>query len=199
MVFIFSLLVAVIAFVIWQNAARKVRQNNVSYRSVANLSLPIGIGFSVLTLLQCFTQIPAGHVGVVDFFGIVSDQPLPAGIRLINPLANVVKFSIQTQEHKETMQVLSREGLTIGLEVSALYRLNPDSAARVAAVSRRYLAMEDRELATRCAIVAQTAGWKSGAWPRRRAGGAGVSAIVSPGDGSGPAGAGAGAADARAP
>jgi regulator of protease activity HflC (stomatin/prohibitin superfamily) len=29
------------------------------------------------------------------------------------------------------MEVLSREGLTIGLEVSVLYRLNPDSAARV--------------------------------------------------------------------
>jgi len=29
------------------------------------------------------------------------------------------------------MQVLSREGLTIGLEISALFRLNPDSAARV--------------------------------------------------------------------
>jgi regulator of protease activity HflC (stomatin/prohibitin superfamily) len=29
------------------------------------------------------------------------------------------------------MQVLSREGLTIGLEISVLYRLNPDSAARV--------------------------------------------------------------------
>jgi prohibitin 1 len=29
------------------------------------------------------------------------------------------------------MQVLSREGLTITLEISALYRLNPDSAARV--------------------------------------------------------------------
>jgi regulator of protease activity HflC (stomatin/prohibitin superfamily) len=29
------------------------------------------------------------------------------------------------------MEVLSREGLTIGLEISALYRLDPDSAARV--------------------------------------------------------------------
>jgi prohibitin 1 len=131
MVFIFSLLVAVIAFVVWQNAARKVRQNNISYRSIANLSLPVAIGFSILALLQCFTQVPAGHVGVVDFFGIVSEKPLPAGIRFINPLARVVKFSIQTNEHKETMQVLSREGLTIGLEISALYRLNPDSAARV--------------------------------------------------------------------
>jgi regulator of protease activity HflC (stomatin/prohibitin superfamily) len=87
--------------------------------------------FAVLAILQCFTQIPAGHVGVVDFFGVVSDATLRAGINPVNPLANVIKYSIQTQEHKETMQVLSREGLTIGLEVSALYRLNPDSAARV--------------------------------------------------------------------
>jgi regulator of protease activity HflC (stomatin/prohibitin superfamily) len=70
-------------------------------------------------------------VGVVDFFGIVSDNTMPAGINFINPLAKVVKYSIQTTEEKETMQVLSREGLTIGLEISVLYRLNPDSAARV--------------------------------------------------------------------
>ncbi|MDH3253285.1 MAG: prohibitin family protein [Ignavibacteria bacterium] len=82
-------------------------------------------------LLQCFTIIPAGHVGVVNFFGVVSERTLPNGINFVNPLATVIKFSIQTKEHKETMQVLSREGLSIGLEISVLYRLNPDSAARV--------------------------------------------------------------------
>jgi regulator of protease activity HflC (stomatin/prohibitin superfamily) len=75
--------------------------------------------------------VPAGHVGVVDFFGVVSERALPAGINIVNPFAKVKTFSIQTQEIKETMQVLSREGLTIGLEISVLYRLNPDSASRV--------------------------------------------------------------------
>jgi regulator of protease activity HflC (stomatin/prohibitin superfamily) len=46
-------------------------------------------------------------------------------------MAKVVKYSAQTKEHKENMQVLSREGLTIGLELSVLYRLNPDSAASI--------------------------------------------------------------------
>ena len=93
---------------------------------------------SVLAVLLAFSQffsiIPVGHVGVVDFFGIVSDRTLSADINLVNPMAKIQKFSIQTKEHKEhkeEMQVLSREGLTIGLEISALYRLNPDSAARV--------------------------------------------------------------------
>jgi regulator of protease activity HflC (stomatin/prohibitin superfamily) len=131
MIFILSILIAVVAFFAWRGATSKARQGNITYRSAAKASLLVTSLFTVLALFQCFTQIPAGHVGVVDFFGVVSEQTLRAGINLVNPMANVVKYSIQTQEQKETMQVLSREGLTIGLEISALYRLNPDSAARV--------------------------------------------------------------------
>ncbi|MGA9118169.1 MAG: prohibitin family protein [Bacteroidota bacterium] len=131
MIFIVSLVITAVAIIVWQIARGKVRQNNIAFRPIATMSGVVAGLFGVLALLQCFTQIPAGHVGVVDFFGVVSDQTLRAGINPVNPMATVVKYSIQTQEHKETMQVLSREGLTIGLEVSALYRLNPDSAARV--------------------------------------------------------------------
>lgn len=131
MIFILSIIVAVIAFFVWRNAAGKSRRGNGAYRPIEKVSLLASCVFAALALLQCFTQIPAGHVGVVDFFGIVSEKTLRSGINPVNPMANVIKVSIQTQEHKETMQVLSREGLTIGLEVSALYRLNPDSAASV--------------------------------------------------------------------
>ena len=131
MIFIVSLVLAISALLVWRTARSKVRQNNLGFRSLASLSVLAAVVFGLLALMQCFTQIPAGHVGVVDFFGVVSDQTLRAGINPVNPLSTVVKYSIQTQEHKETMQVLSREGLTIGLEVSVLYRLNPDSAARV--------------------------------------------------------------------
>jgi regulator of protease activity HflC (stomatin/prohibitin superfamily) len=131
MIFIFTVVVTIAATIIWWGSRSKLRQNNIAFRSIARGSAAVAGVFAVLSLLQCFTQIPAGHVGVVDFFGVVSDQTLRAGINPVNPMAYVEKYSIQTKEHKETMQVLSREGLTIGLEVSALYRLNPDSAARV--------------------------------------------------------------------
>lgn len=131
MIFIFSVIIAFGAFFVWRSASKKVRQNNNSYRPIANLSLLGVVLFGAVALTQFFTQIPAGHVGVVDFFGIVSDKTLPAGINTVNPLARVIKYSIQTKEHKENMQVLSREGLTIGLEISVLYRLDLDSAARV--------------------------------------------------------------------
>jgi regulator of protease activity HflC (stomatin/prohibitin superfamily) len=131
MIFVLSAIIAVVAFLVWQNASRKARAGNAVSRSVANLAALAAVIFALVALLQCFTQVPAGHVGVVDFFGIVSEKTLSSGINIVNPMSDVIKYSIQTQEHKETMQVLSREGLTIGLEVSALYRLNPDSAARV--------------------------------------------------------------------
>ena len=131
MVFILAVLIAIAAFFVWRNAAKKIKQNNISYRPIASLSLLAAVIFGIIALSQFFTQIPAGHVGVVDFFGIVSDRTLPAGINPVNPLARVIRYSIQTKEHKENMQVLSREGLTIGLEISVLYRLDLDSAARV--------------------------------------------------------------------
>lgn len=131
MIFILCVLAAIGGLFVWFAASKKVRQNNLTFKSLANLSALAAGAFGLFAFVQCFTIIPAGHVGVVDFFGVVSDRALPAGINLVNPLARVIKFSIQTQEHKESMQVLSREGLTIGLELSVLYRLNPDSVARV--------------------------------------------------------------------
>ena len=131
MLFIVAFLVAVIALVVWLRASRSNARNIDAARMTGSVALAVTVVFAVIALTQCFTQIPAGHVGVVDFFGIVSSRTIPAGINPVNPLARVHKFSIQTKELKETMQVLSREGLTIGLEISALYRLNPDSAASV--------------------------------------------------------------------
>jgi hypothetical protein len=61
------------------------------------------IMIGVLLLLYLLTTIvPAGHVGVQDFFGRVSDRALAPGINVIVPGTRVVKFSIQTREIKET-------------------------------------------------------------------------------------------------
>jgi regulator of protease activity HflC (stomatin/prohibitin superfamily) len=131
MIFMLSVILLIVSFIVWRNIGVTAKHNGGELkpqRTAASLGMII---FAGLAVIQCFTQVPAGHVGVVDFFGIVSSRTISAGIHPINPLARVVKLSIQTKEHKEAMNVLSREGLTIGLEISALYRLDPDSAARV--------------------------------------------------------------------
>jgi regulator of protease activity HflC (stomatin/prohibitin superfamily) len=77
------------------------------------------------------TVVPAGHVGVKDFFGSVSPNVLPPGVRFVFPFTRVVKMSIQTQEVKETAEVPSKEGLTMELEGSLLFRLDPEKAANI--------------------------------------------------------------------
>jgi len=89
------------------------------------IGLIIGIFFSMVRV------VPAGHVGVVDFFGRVSPLALPSGINLVNPLARVINLSVRTQEDKETMSVPSKEGLNIALDVSVLYNLDASKAVDV--------------------------------------------------------------------
>ena len=130
MIFILSVLIAIGAFIAWQTA-RKSGSGNAMARGSSAIFGAAAILFLILALSQTFTVVPAGNVGVVDFFGTVSDMTLKAGINMINPLAKVVKFSVKTEEIKEVMDVPSKEGLTVRLELSALFHLNPDKAAEV--------------------------------------------------------------------
>jgi prohibitin 1 len=130
MVFLIATLVTVVAFFAWRSARKKM-QFNTMYRTSAGAALAVMVVFAGIALGQCFTVVPAGHVGVVDFFGTVLDNTLKSGINIVNPLARIVKFSVKTQEIKEVMDVPSKEGLTVQLEVSALFHLNPEKAASV--------------------------------------------------------------------
>jgi prohibitin 1 len=78
-----------------------------------------------------FRTVPAGHVGVKDFFGNVSASVLPPGINIVMPLTGVVKMSVQTQEVKEVAEVPSQEGLILTLESSLLFQLDPAKAADI--------------------------------------------------------------------
>lgn len=129
--FLLCVLVALAALIIWRAAAGKLKQNNLAYRSLSGIAAVTAGIFVVLSVLQCFTMVPAGSVGVVDIFGVVSDKTLAPGISLVNPFARVIKLSARTNTIVESMHVLSREGLTIELDISVQYHLNPDSAARV--------------------------------------------------------------------
>ena len=93
--------------------------------------IAIGVLFALFAVSRCITVVQAGHVGVVDVFGQVSNTALKSGLQFVNPLARVIHMTIQTQEVKETMDVPSKEGLTVRLEMSVLYHLDPEKAADV--------------------------------------------------------------------
>lgn len=98
-----------------------------SGRRVFRLAI-IGIILVFLLAGNPVTVIPAGHVGVKDFFGRVSSNVLSPGVRVVFPFTRVVKMSIKTQEVKETAEVPSKEGLIMDLEGSLLFRLDPEKA-----------------------------------------------------------------------
>jgi prohibitin 1 len=125
MVFIIAILAAVVAFSVYRNAKKRDSKSEATFAKVG------AIVAIFIASIQIFTVIPAGSVGVVDFLGNVSDNTLKAGVNIVNPLANIVKFTIKTQEFKETMTVPSKEGLSVQLEISLLYHLNPDNASRI--------------------------------------------------------------------
>jgi regulator of protease activity HflC (stomatin/prohibitin superfamily) len=85
----------------------------------------------LLILALSITIVPAGHVGVKDFFGNVSDRILQPGLNLVFPFTRVIKLSVRTREIKETAAVPTSEGLIVNLDVSLLFHLKPDEAVRV--------------------------------------------------------------------
>jgi prohibitin 1 len=133
MLFLVALLVAVVAVVAVRKLAVEAddplrAQAARSARAVLSLAI---VGAVVVAFVQLVRIVPAGHVGVVDLFGVVRPESLKAGLHLVNPLARVLPMSVKTQEIKELMEVPSKEGLTMQLEVSALFHLDPQQAPEV--------------------------------------------------------------------
>ncbi|MFC1619333.1 prohibitin family protein [Candidatus Neomarinimicrobiota bacterium] len=131
--FVLFLIIALIAFGV---ATQVRRQHNLAQR-LASLGLSvrgvqiIGVIAILLAVFQTLTVIPAGTVGVVDFFGTVNPRARTSGINVVNPLANVIKMTIKTQEIREEMRVPSKEGLSVGLEASIIYHLDGTMAPEV--------------------------------------------------------------------
>jgi regulator of protease activity HflC (stomatin/prohibitin superfamily) len=131
MLFIFSLIIVAISGYIWYTSDKKTKQFNEAFAKSRTASGIVALVFLLIAVFQMLTVIPAGHVGIVDFFGHVSDKTLRAGINLRNPLARIVKMSIKTQELTEDMPVPSKEGLTVQLDVTTLFHLDPEKAAEI--------------------------------------------------------------------
>jgi prohibitin 1 len=77
--------------------------------------------------------IPAGHVGVLDRFGVVSDTVLSPGFNFKDPLTSVHEMNTQTQqvEYKNVTGTLTSEGLEINLDSSVLWHLDPTKAPEI--------------------------------------------------------------------
>jgi regulator of protease activity HflC (stomatin/prohibitin superfamily) len=105
----------------------------VPFPAASRIGLVVGAVILFILFLAAgpFRTVPAGNVGVKDFFGSVSANTLTPGINVVMPLTSVVKMSVQTQEIKEVAEVPSKEGLILSLESSLLFQLDPAKAVDI--------------------------------------------------------------------
>lgn len=98
----------------------------------------------VVFFFNAVSIIPAGTTGVEQLFGKVYDAELGSGFHIINPLASVTKMSIRTEQYTmsiaptegqvkgdDSIASLTKEGLEVSVDFTALYRLEEDRAAEV--------------------------------------------------------------------
>jgi len=121
------------------------------FRSIANVDryargfILAGIAVMIVGIsMSCFIQIDAGQVGVKKLFGKVQPDVLESGLHFINPLYEVEKLDIKTQNYTmsgihdegqkqgdDAIRVLTADGLEVTIDLTALYRIIPTDAPRL--------------------------------------------------------------------
>ena len=128
---LFMTLLVFVVLILLAAGAAKGAGSTVLASQLRRVAMGLGGLALILLVTSTITIVKAGHVGVVDLFGRVSTYTLKSGLQIVNPLARVIQMSVQTLEIKERMEVPSKEGMTMTIEVSVLYHLDPEKAADV--------------------------------------------------------------------
>ncbi|HVS90452.1 MAG TPA: prohibitin family protein [Mucilaginibacter sp.] len=131
-------ILGIIVLIVGMMLKRSPEPGNRFSRVVSTVGL-IVIALGLVTSM--FKVIDPGEVGVQTLFGSVQDRVLPSGLHIINPLVEVTNFNIQTQNYTmsakdsegavtgdDAIRVLSSDGLEVTIDLSVLYKVNPDKA-----------------------------------------------------------------------
>jgi regulator of protease activity HflC (stomatin/prohibitin superfamily) len=138
MLFIILGIIGIIAGISVGKSTGQFQQFGKVIRSIGFVFILIGI------LTSCVVQIDAGQVGVQKLFGKVQNRILQSGLNFINPLVDVIKLDIKTQNytmsgiqdegHKQgddAIRVLTSDGLEVTIDLSVLYRVIPADAPQL--------------------------------------------------------------------
>jgi regulator of protease activity HflC (stomatin/prohibitin superfamily) len=110
-----------------------------------------GIGITVGIIMIAFgllsnlvVQVDAGNLGVKKLFGKIDGEVLESGLHVMNPLAEVLEVNAKTQNYTmsgvhdegdkqgdDAIRVLSADGLEVGIDVTVLFRIKQNGAAKL--------------------------------------------------------------------
>jgi len=132
-----GMIVLIIGIVIGRNPSSAQR-----YAGIIKIS---GIVIMVIgVLIGSIVQIDAGQVGVKKLFGKVQNDVLQSGLHMINPLVEVTRLDIKTQNYTmsgvhdegvkaadDAIRVLTADGLEVTIDLTVLFRLTEADAPRL--------------------------------------------------------------------
>lgn len=77
-------------------------------------------------MMMCTTIVPAGHVGIQDTLGTVSNDLLSSGFHFKSPITGVKSVSLQTQLYNVNAAAASKNLQTVKTTVGINYHLDAD-------------------------------------------------------------------------
>ena len=121
------------------------RHNNAPLAKFAALANGVAILLIIAGLFSSMiVQIDAGTIGVQSLFGKVQSKTLDPGLNIVNPLVKVTHFDTKTQNYTmsgihdegekmgdDAIRVLSLDGLEVVIDVTVLYRVQPDKTPQI--------------------------------------------------------------------
>ena len=105
----------------------------------------VGLLFIALGILtSCVKQIDAGEIGVKLLFGSIQNDIMGSGLHFINPLLDVKKLDVKTQNYTmsgvhdegnkigdDAIKVLTSDGLEVTIDLTVLYRVVASDAPKL--------------------------------------------------------------------
>ena len=134
---IVGMIVLIIGFVVARNPGPAQRFGG-TVKIAGVLIMVVGV------LISSVVQIDAGQVGVKKLFGKVQNDVLQSGLHMINPLIEVTRLDIKTQNYTmsgvhdegaktadDAIRVLTADGLEVTIDLTVLFRLTQADAPRL--------------------------------------------------------------------
>ena len=120
-------------------------KNNPALEKFKPIGRITGFVFILLGILTaCIKQIDAGQVGVKVLFGSVQNDVMGSGLHFINPLLDVKRLDVKTQNYTmsgvhdegnqlgdDAIRVLTSDGLEVTIDLTVLYRVVSADAPRL--------------------------------------------------------------------
>lgn len=136
------LIILGIAAFLAAGSLRKMQSPFPGYTGIIRIVGIIMICLGILT--SCIVQINAGEIGVQTLFGKVQNDVLTSGLHFINPLVDVNRIDVRTQNYTmssvhdegdkagdDAIRVLTSDGLEVIIDLTVLYHVQASESPRL--------------------------------------------------------------------